>query len=1426
MKIGKINKASRFTTVLLGVAVAGALLFAACQDIFDASTPKSQDDGYGYVVVDLGDEARTVRPPIEGTSGLTKYVYTFTGVDIEVTAEYVSTTSISDAFRLPVGKYKLAVDAYTTANESQVTNISAKGEYADGDGTFQIVSGNPTNIRVKLTPVESVNGNLTVNIKIPVSSPDNAKGVFTLERITATGNTTLGKVDIKTLAGYSITNGLTITNASLPAGTYLFTGRINTETGKYAGFSEAVHIVAYMTTTFTKDYTDVNNPGALAEITSSDEAIAILKDEIKDWITPDPATTNVLASVSGVEKLDDTSTIRLNYIGTEMAKLTGPNVFPLTLQGGWAIADDSWMPVTGAIWSVPNYTGTTTFKLVNKAVNPTKNNNVITGYNTKYTVELRAVAEYQVSYGKNVDSSVRGIEIANVSLGTADDKGVKKGIGVVGSTVITVNNAAITNNGAYAAVTGTPLTHTLNAASTVYQIVIYETAEDQKTSAIARLQEEIAYKGTDTTKKAWIQDTNVLAVGDWVDSSKDASTPGDQTIDTVVYFVADRIKSADNESITIIPPQDDLRWAPVGVVNMTGCKTATNSDGTKVTLTFTPWGGTSSTYDVFLKPVAEFIVDFYPETTNGALRPGDTGYKPEYETDRNPGTDAAGTVSIKDTATGSTAAEFKTTDKAHNKRFILNTTTAMDVTLSKVTIQIDEWDTANSVFDFKNAYKQTPPATPLNSDITQDGVYKLSGAVSRVYTINVYPSIADQQTAAVNQLAAETKSENWTTASTAGGLTNQRIEPITNPTAGSGTTILPSSTIVYVGLSNQEPKFRFPEDGDYPGNATSPYISTNGWISVNQASTGTAGLVAQQGSKDVAIKFKPKGGETADLYNFKLVKAVEYELLFAKRPIGNANTTGTVRVTGNNPGISSQITPIDYTGNTPAKKPLIGIGGAINITSPSTNNILKLTGATGTPTSTVTITPADADTVSSYTITVYPSMADQVKDVSDALKAVDSLTGWAVNITSVLGTIDNANSANKSTFQIIAATMPAALAPPASFLLNSDYTLTHTAGTTSPGDLDATKGYRKDTLKFLSIGGTTGNATQELTYTVELYQVARYNVEFMPGPNKSNEYQGNIQITTYVPTTAANPATGANISISSGPGPKSYIGGIGSSATVAIASSNANVFSTNISPTGTVVASQSIPGLTFNTTTALTSADFTIQVYPTVVDQIAQVRRMMSGVTGPVQNPNASTATGWFNTITGTPPTTTLVEGIVPAGNNISEIKYYGAEPTVKIPTGFFQTGYTFAIVASDDDSSTEGSANSWKNQVINFTPLGGTLGAVYTIRTIPVAKFTVEFTGGARGQITITPPYASSKPKGPIVVSENMTGTALTGYIGIGAGTKIKIESASTNFTDVMIIDPPTNDFTTLKPNATGVDEKTVTTSARAYTVRVSKTN
>jgi len=63
MKIGRLHKASGAFKALLGLAAAGALLFAACQNIFDLGEAKTES-GFGYVVVDFGDTARTIRPDI------------------------------------------------------------------------------------------------------------------------------------------------------------------------------------------------------------------------------------------------------------------------------------------------------------------------------------------------------------------------------------------------------------------------------------------------------------------------------------------------------------------------------------------------------------------------------------------------------------------------------------------------------------------------------------------------------------------------------------------------------------------------------------------------------------------------------------------------------------------------------------------------------------------------------------------------------------------------------------------------------------------------------------------------------------------------------------------------------------------------------------------------------------------------------------------------------------------------------------------------------------------------------------------------------------------------------------------------------------------------------------------------------------------
>ena len=723
MKIGKLHNKSRIVNVLLGLAAAGVLLFASCQNIFDTAEAKPQDEGYGYakVELDLG-EARTLRPDL---GQVTKFVYSFTGVDIvnvigtPTNAFYSSTDPNPAAFRLPEGKYTLVVEAYTGVGGA---SLAAKGVYSGGDnGKFDITFNTVTPINVKLTPETDLNGNWVINIKLPSTAilPD-GRDAFVYEIRRYLGNTGLLSDPIITettnpltrtpgsgfttqpttggfaanvftygLGTYVAANPSTSTGVTRAAGTYLFTGRINTSDAKYGGFSEVIHVYNNMMTVFEKDY---SKDDVLASVTNAQEAYDILRDEIVSWVKA--KDSDALTASLAIEDLTASKTIRLNYVKSRTNLIGTPGVpgspivnFPIVLQGGW-------QPATGSSWNVGNMDGVTTVNLVNPSVNinaqgaTTANNTYAT-----YTVELWPVAEYTLRFGSLVDLSEKtrsvtvddqsrtgshGSIVVNTSM--TDAKTGIKGIGTVGPTDITIVDAAITIS-IDQSITGAKAEYrqpnaaglyTLAAESREYIINVYETVPEQATKAFNRLRTELVPK--------WVEQKDALTRSQNVWQAGAVSTPGgpgapeytDSTItasntvsnldpyyggsDTVtLYYVYNRLDPTTAQSvlgntffinvpISSAHENGDDRWEvsekwvttngnsaanilPSNAVAVNTANAATANKGDQKTIYYRPYGGDVIPFTIIWKPVAEFYVSYVEE--NNPLppaQPGDTVY--------------------------------------------------------------------------------------------------------------------------------------------------------------------------------------------------------------------------------------------------------------------------------------------------------------------------------------------------------------------------------------------------------------------------------------------------------------------------------------------------------------------------------------------------------------------------------------------------------------------------------------------------------------------------------------------------------------------------------------------------------------------------------------------------------------------------------
>jgi len=566
MKIGKTRNKSGILKVLLGLVAAGALLFASCQNIFDMAESKTQDadEGYGYVYVDMGDSLRTARPEL---SEFTKFEYIFKGynlslgtTDNEIT--FVHDTPATTPFRLPAGDYTLNVKAYTVLGGAPAAGtslgsvgagpltVSATGKYSENNGVFTILgNGLPTNLKIVLTANhdEAAAGKLYIKITTGPLDSGAEIAVSTYKLVQYSGNgAPLASINLTSYftgggtpvvanadGSYTVTGGTGLTIDDVAAdksglawasGTYVLTARINTDKAKYGGFSEAIHVVDAMTTRFERDFTKAEY---LSAITSADEARAILRDEIRDWITAVGADKNdkALTDKESVGKGitfepagdDGIPIINLYYVASRTTLTTSPaGNFPITLRGGWKTTLNSNGGTSGNNnWFVNNNIGPTTVTLKNDEVEANGNTILGTGKGeeTLCKVILRPIAEYTVVWGKRtapVDAKRKIIVTGpagsdNIVLNSTDEEA--GGIGLVGDTEITITESAIilwigdqrVDASGPASGSGT---YPFTAESKEYKIEAFRTVNEQAEVAFADLRANLMTE--------WVQEKAAL----------------------------------------------------------------------------------------------------------------------------------------------------------------------------------------------------------------------------------------------------------------------------------------------------------------------------------------------------------------------------------------------------------------------------------------------------------------------------------------------------------------------------------------------------------------------------------------------------------------------------------------------------------------------------------------------------------------------------------------------------------------------------------------------------------------------------------------------------------------------------------------------------------------------------------------------------
>ena len=247
--------------IYLGITLIVTAL-AGCMDLLEAP-PDALAQGTGRVVVSIGDaQARTVAPD---TGAFTKYTLTFSGpaafgpVDIE--------NSDGAAFDLQPGTWAITATAYT----GTAGNYAA---VAEGSAQVALSAGETVTAAFVLGPITTAAGT----------------GVFSYS-ITLPAGTT-GSLVIATAEGEAVEGGTIAlepgtANAgeqALAPGEYLVRVRLEQD-GAYAGFTEALHIYAGLTSALPEWTCTDDDFGAYLVTNTSDSGAGSLRQALEDLHT-------------------------------------------------------------------------------------------------------------------------------------------------------------------------------------------------------------------------------------------------------------------------------------------------------------------------------------------------------------------------------------------------------------------------------------------------------------------------------------------------------------------------------------------------------------------------------------------------------------------------------------------------------------------------------------------------------------------------------------------------------------------------------------------------------------------------------------------------------------------------------------------------------------------------------------------------------------------------------------------------------------------------------------------------------------------------------------------------------------------------------------------------------------------------------------
>jgi len=1375
------NKSWNFR-FLLGLAAAGALLLASCQDIYDALSPPQESSGIGYVKVDIGEGSeRTVRPAGINSDGtiddtiLVKLIYTFIKEGEEDGKEYAPDGS-TNLFAIPVGRYSVNVKAYQTW-----VGADDPGNKLAASGTSDVFSITPdivTTVRLGLAPDGDDKGYFKFSITYPGGST--ATAVYTLDKWVDGRKVAQ---DIRTSPNIvTVTTGTT-NNASpntansgsglvLDVGSYVFTFTVALDDGtRYGGFTEVIHIYPNLTTDFGSF---IFNSANMAAITDSAEAIRLLKEGIVSWIavnTLAPSLPSKVIAASGSGATAQPEKLRLYYLGENFASNDfSPRV--IALQGGWQL-DTS---IT-ADWTLPNKTDP--YEVTLKNINPALND--ANGDPLRYILVLYPVAEYNITRRP----SAGNVAFANLQNTIVETVNANTYLGKVGiSTTLNVTNADITIDNIYTDIDRdsvnpslTSGTATFTSRSKTYAIDVHVPEATQLADAFIVLKRDIV---------SWVKEVNpdVLAtttlLNRHVRPVVTASGPTEgQEVGIDLYYLGTKFTGL------VFPIT--LKGGQYGGVWVNKSPDWTITDKTSVVdkpIAFQYTTGRESyTINLYMNPVAEFVVSYDSSIGADAAAGRNVSFNVIQAVD---GVDA--TFVVKNIARGDT-----TNPNAASARAIIAYggvekdpvgtpgTFTLEITgtgtLFTITNSTSTDITSGTIASDDGT---TPAGGTLISGLASKNVYSLPLTLpSDLYTVKVYKSGSEQKAdakTAIRNLSHQNWSGLYTLDSTDPSATSinkklatPSIEKYLNanpPTTTTPTLVArdPDFSVVYY-FDTTPPTIAFPT---YPTLPTLPNDENRPFA------TGHKYTLSNASTNTVSVQYTPIGGRSSaaitdigTIYTIYTKAVVQYSVNYVDGSEVYTDTSGadpapnTTRFVYIKDGTNAETT-YQKAGNNSSGWKLLGIGdpnlatvigvkGDGIITAKKDSAAFAFGTIAGTPNAAngrneFTATAVNLSTAGLLELTVYPSIAEQeakafsewskVSPISGGFATLATSTAWASNpdFDIVTNSTNNTSAVKLYYLENTGSAAPGFALPATGYF--AEINPTSTSGTDKKWSIAATAG---GDVKFAAVGKDTASAIKIGTITSE--KVVQFRVVF-----------DNSVTVTDKPIILSDGTTTYNILLNT-PQKIQHFSGLGVAATAKVKISSldfAFTYATSANPSGTANSTLTSGGeyaYTYDgSSIAIASQENIITVYnKKEVQRKAALTNLINNI-GVWTRDGRNSSYPFYNYST--------VADIGTANENLVTNIYYvwaatpsawttsGNAGTASSPNTLANSGWALASGTDNwnvPSAPTTVNVNDVKVVNLSYAYKGVSDSVSYKVNLIAVADYEVEFVLGAQGSVTVS---------------------------------------------------------------------------------------